>query len=71
MNADARPGIDVRADLGARMPVVLWIAIGLLVAGAIFLVGGGLLIAGAVRGRRSGQAGPPSTGDEGRSHAER
>jgi membrane protease YdiL (CAAX protease family) len=47
MNADGRPGIEVGADLGARMPAVLWIAIGLLVAGAIFLVGGGLLIAGA------------------------
>jgi hypothetical protein len=56
MNANARPGIGVRADLGARMPAVLWIAIGLLVAGAIFLSGGGLLIAGAVRGRRASRA---------------
>jgi hypothetical protein len=53
MNADARPGITVRADLGARMPAVLWIAIGLLAAGAVFLTGGGLLIAGAIRGRRA------------------
>lgn len=53
MNANARPGIGVRADLGARMPAVLWIAIGLLVAGAVFLAGGGLLIAGAIRGRRA------------------
>jgi hypothetical protein len=51
MNADGRPGLDVRADLGARMPAVLWIAIGLLAAGAVFLVGGGLLIAGAIRRR--------------------
>jgi hypothetical protein len=51
MNADARPGIGVRADLGARMPAALWIAIGLLVAGAIFMAGGGLLIAGAIRDR--------------------
>jgi hypothetical protein len=71
MNADARPGIDVRADLGARMPVVLWIAIGLLVAGAVFLAGGGLLTAGAIRGRRTGRASAPSTGNEGRSDAER
>jgi len=47
MNADGAPGIAVRADLAARMPAVLWIAIGLLIAGAIFLAGGGLLIAGA------------------------
>jgi hypothetical protein len=67
MNADARPGIGVQADLGARMPAVLWIAIGLLAAGAVFLAGGGLLIAGAIRGRRAGRssagvaAGPDST----------
>lgn len=56
MNADARPGIGVRADLGARMPAVLWIAIGLLVGGGVFLAGGGLLIAGAIRGHRAGDA---------------
>lgn len=54
MNADGRPGIGMRADLGARLPAVLWIAIGLLVAGAVFLAGGGLLIADAVRRRRAG-----------------
>jgi hypothetical protein len=56
MNANGRPGIDVAADLGARMPAVPWIAIGLLVAGAVFMAGGGLLIVGAVRGARSGRA---------------
>jgi hypothetical protein len=54
MNADGRPGIDVGADLGARMPAVLWIAVGLLVAGAVFLAGGALLITGAIRRRASG-----------------
>ena len=68
MNADARPGIDVRADLGARMPAVLWIAIGLLIAGAVFLAGGGMLIAGAIRGRSGSGAAPV---DEGRSDAVR
>ncbi len=67
MNADARPGIDVRADLGARMPAVLWIAIGLLVAGAVFLGGGGLLIVGAIRGSRVARA---TNKQEGRNHAE-
>jgi hypothetical protein len=56
MKANARPGIGVRADLGTRMPAVLWIAIGLLAAGAVFLAGGGLLIAGAIRGRRASRA---------------
>ncbi len=53
MNADGRPGINVGADLGARMPAVPWIGLGLLAAGGIFLLGGVLLIAGAIRGRRA------------------
>ena len=53
MNADGRPGIDVGADLGARLPAVLWIAVGVLIAGADFLAGGGLLIAGAIRRNRT------------------
>jgi len=56
MNADARPGVDVAADLGARMPAVLWIALGVLAAGAVLIAGGVLLIVGAVRGRRAGPA---------------
>ena len=51
MNADGRPGIDVGADLGARTPTVLWIAVGVILAGAIFGAGGALLIAGAIRRR--------------------
>ena len=53
MNADGRPGIDVAADLGARVPAVLWIAVGLLAAGVVFAAGGTLLIAGAIRHRRA------------------
>jgi hypothetical protein len=56
MNADGRPGIDVRADLGARIPSLLWIALGVLLAGAVFTAGGALLIAGAIRRRRFGGA---------------
>ncbi len=51
MNADGRPGIDVRTDLGASMRAVLWIAIGVLVGGGVFGLGGALLIAGAIRRR--------------------
>jgi membrane protease YdiL (CAAX protease family) len=47
MNTDGGPGIDVGADLGARMPAVLWVALGVILAGAIFGAGGALLIAGA------------------------
>jgi hypothetical protein len=56
MNANARPGVDVGTDLGARMPAVLWIAVGLLAAGVVFLAGGALLVAGAIRGRRASRA---------------
>jgi hypothetical protein len=49
MNADGRPGIDVGADLGAKIPALLWIAVGLLAAGAVFMAGGVLLL---IRTRR-------------------
>jgi hypothetical protein len=58
MNAGGRPGIDVRADLGARVPAMPWIAVGLLLAGAVFAAGGALLIAGAIRRGASGTRTP-------------
>jgi CAAX protease family protein len=64
MAADGRAGIDVGADLGAKVPALLWVALGVLIAGAVFLAGGGLLIAGAVRSRAprsDGQGGVMST----------
>jgi hypothetical protein len=51
MNANGRPGIAVGADLGAKVPALPWIGLGFLVAGAIFLAGGALLVVGALRGR--------------------
>jgi hypothetical protein len=54
MNADGRPRIDVRADLGARIPALPWIAVGSLLAGAVFAAGGALLIAGAIHRRHPG-----------------
>jgi hypothetical protein len=53
MNAGGRPGIHVRADLAATMPTLPWIAAGLLAAGAVFLAGGALLMAGAIRRSRA------------------
>jgi hypothetical protein len=53
MKADGQPGIDVEADLGARMPALRWIALGALVLGAAFMAGGALLIVGAIRRRRA------------------
>jgi hypothetical protein len=59
MHADGRPGLDVEADLGARMPALPWIALGVFLGGAVFAAGGALLIPGAIRAR----PGPPeSTG---------
>lgn len=57
MAADGAAGIDVGADLGAKLPALLWVALGALLAGAVFLAGGGLLIASAFRSRA-----PPSDG---------
>jgi hypothetical protein len=51
MNADARSGVSVGADLGAKLPALLWIAIGVLAAGAVFMAGGVLLIVGALSRR--------------------
>jgi hypothetical protein len=53
MHADGRPGIDVGTDLAATYPALLGIAVGLLVAGGGFLLGGVLLIVGAVRRSRA------------------
>lgn len=53
MNAAGRPGIDVKANLGAEFPALLWIAIGLLAAGALFAVGSALLIRGSLVRRRA------------------
>jgi hypothetical protein len=48
-NATGRPGVDAGTDFGARVPALPWIAIGVLVAGAVFMAGGLLLTLGAVR----------------------
>ena len=53
MNADAHPGVDIGADLGARVPALPWIALGLLLGGAVFMAGGVLLMVGAIR-RKTG-----------------
>jgi hypothetical protein len=51
MNTDGSPGIDVGADLGAELSAVTWVALGVLLAGAVLLVGGVLLLVGAIRRR--------------------
>jgi membrane protease YdiL (CAAX protease family) len=58
MRADGTFGIAVDADLGARLPAVLWIALGLLVGGVVFMAGGVLLIAGSVPRTRTSTSEP-------------
>lgn len=54
MNADGRPGIDVvTTDLGATVPALVWVALGVLVAGAVFLAGGVLVIVSTSRRRNA------------------
>jgi hypothetical protein len=49
MNPDARQGLTVIGELGARVPALPWIGLGLLVAGAVLLAGAALLVAACIR----------------------
>jgi hypothetical protein len=53
MNVDGQPGVDVRADLGATLPPLVWISVGLLFFGLVLLAGGLLLVVGAIRRART------------------
>jgi hypothetical protein len=44
MNADGSPGVAAQTTVGAEVPSLKWIAIGTLIAGVLFAVGGGLLL---------------------------
>jgi hypothetical protein len=56
MKADGRPGIDVGADLGAKVPALPWIGLGMLIGGAVLLAGGSLLVIGATRRKEEGSS---------------
>jgi len=58
MNADGKPGVDVTTDLGATMPSLVGIAVGSLVIGGVFLIGGVVLIVVAIRRSRAPKARP-------------
>ncbi len=71
MNADGSAGVSVDLDLGAKVSFILWLAIGLLVAGGLLLLAGALMMAFALRGREPPQeavpaaaAAPAPVGDE-------
>ena len=49
MNEDASKGVAIDGDIGATVPALVWVAIGLLVAGGILLLGGVAFMVGAIR----------------------
>jgi hypothetical protein len=55
MNDDAARGVDAEMSIGAELDSVLWIGIGVLVAGALFAAGAALAITAGAR-RRKGTA---------------
>lgn len=66
MNADASSGVDVTGSVGVKIPWIFWVALGLMIVGALLLVGGILLVVFGARRRRlpagpPGQPGPPGT----------
>ena len=52
MNEDASRGVSAELSIGAELDSILWIGIGLLVAGALFAAGCALAITAATRRRR-------------------
>jgi hypothetical protein len=60
MNADASAPVSVRINLAATLPALPWIATGLLIAGLVFVLAAGLLIALPVRGASREQTAPAS-----------
>jgi hypothetical protein len=53
MNADGSPGVAAQTSVGAEVPSLKWVVIGTLIVGALFAVGGGLLLWVGARRPRS------------------
>ena len=52
VNEDASRGVYAKLSIGAELDSILWIGIGLLVAGALFAAGSALAITAAARSGR-------------------
>ncbi len=61
MRADAAPGVAAGVQVGALLPGLVWIGVGLLGVGVLLLAAGGLLV-GVAAGRASGPAGQRGDG---------
>lgn len=61
MNADASPGVDVDGSAAAKIPHLIWIAIGILAAGIVTLIAGAGLILAGVRYRSTTHVTAPVT----------
>jgi hypothetical protein len=61
MNADGSRGVAAEIDLGAKLSLLLWVAIGLLLGGVLVLGGSTALIVLAARAPRPPPA-PPAEG---------
>jgi hypothetical protein len=59
MNADAARGIRTDVSVGARVPFVLWLGIGLLIAGGLVAIGGSAAIYFGARPQRMPRVGSP------------
>ena len=62
MNADGSRDVDADIDLGAKLSFVLWVAIGLLIGGALVVVGSTALIVLAARRPRTPVPAPVTPG---------
>jgi hypothetical protein len=65
MNADGSRRVVASVDLGAKLSFLLWLAIGLLIGGALVLVGSVALIVLAAQARPPPPAPPAPTGASG------
>jgi hypothetical protein len=63
MNADGSAGVEAAVSVGAKVPFLLWLGIGLLIGGAILLAVGGLIVYRSSRSRTAPESSRPTLAD--------